>query len=54
MQKSDTVKLLGVAAMFLGFGLNMFTSWVDDKAIKEQIQQGIDEEFARRNSEGES
>lgn len=52
--KTASIKLLGAAVTILGFGLTIFTNWVEDKALNERIKQGIDDEFARRNLEEES
>lgn len=48
------IKVIGIAASVIGFGLSLLTDWVADKKLDEKIDTKVAEALAKSASEIES
>ncbi len=46
--KSNIIKILGVAATVIGMGATLLTDWVNDKKMDEKIAEKVLEAIAKK------
>lgn len=47
------IKVIGLAATFVGLGATLITDWVNDKKMDERIEEKVNEALSNHNNENE-
>lgn len=51
---SKLIKVLGMTATIIGFGVTLLTDWVNEQKMDEMIDAKINEALAEKNEDEES
>lgn len=51
--KSTMIKVLGMAATIIGFGVTVLSDWVNDQKMDEKIEEKVNAALAERENEEE-
>lgn len=51
--RKKLLSLIGLVATVAGMGVNLLTSWVDDKKMDEKINEKVNEALAKKENEDE-
>ena len=51
--KGKQLKILGLAATVIGFGVNLISDWVDEAKLDDKIDKKLDEKLKRIDSKEE-
>lgn len=54
MDKSNWIKVIGLAATAIGMAATIINNWVDEKKMDEKIDKKVNEALAQMQNEGGS